>query len=511
VFSEQEGDKHDGYYTQFTKETIHQDLPASFQVVRKRPAVYSPAGYHFITDMPQHSRESGMNSSGTRVGTVINVSEVVDQSPFAAVQWTTFILCLLCLVMDGFDLQALGYTAPSIIREWGVANSTLGPVFAAGNFGVLIGALFCSMLADRIGRRPVLIGATLFFATMTVLTGRTTSVQQLLVMRFAAGVGIGTIIPNASSLVAEYSPKRLRATTIMLVGAGFTAGAAIGGFIAAALIPSYGWQSVFYFGGAVPLAIAAAMVAALPESVQLMVLRGRNRAQVARWLNRINPRVNATADAEFVVREENKPGVPIVHLFREGRAIPTLLFWVVNFMNLLNLYSLASWLPTVVRDAGYSTQTAVLVGTILQVGGTLGTFGLAWLVARGGFVRVMTATFVVAAISVGLIGQPALSLALLFVVVFIAGWCVVGSQPGLNALSGAYYPTYVRSTGVGAGLGIGRIGAIVGPVIGGMFMAARWSTRDMLLAAAIPAAISALAMFSLRFVIDPRLGARQQR
>ena len=158
-------------------------------------------------------------------------------------------------------------------------------------------------------------------------------------------------------------------------------------------------------------------------------------------------------------------------------------------MNLLNLYSLASWLPTVVRDAGYSTQTAVLVGTILQVGGTVGTFGLAWLVARGGFVRVMATTFTIAAISIAFIGQPGLSLGLIFAVVFIAGWCVVGSQPGLNALSGAYYPTAVRSTGVGAGLGVGRIGAIVGPIIGGQFMAAHWSTRDMFLAAAVPAAV----------------------
>jgi AAHS family 4-hydroxybenzoate transporter-like MFS transporter len=175
-------------------------------------------------------------------------------------------------------------------------------------------------------------------------------------------------------------------------------------------------------------------------------------------------------------------------------------------MNLLNLYSLASWLPTVVRDSGYSASTAVLVGTILQVGGTLGTFGLAWLVPRGGFVRVLAVTFAIACASVALIGQPGLSLPLIFVVVFIAGWCVVGSQPALNALSGTYYPTAMRSTGVGAGLGVGRIGAIVGPAIGGSFMAMHWTTRDMFLAAAIPALISAIAMFSLRWVVGPRMG-----
>lgn len=436
----------------------------------------------------------------------VDVNALVDRAGFGRLQRTTFLLCLLCLVMDGFDVQALGYTAPSIVREWGVPNAALGPVFAAGNFGVLLGALLFSMLADRIGRRPVLIAATFFFAVMTLLTAQATSVTQLLILRLVAGIGLGTIIPNASALVGEYSPQRLRATMIMIVGVGFTAGAAIGGFIAAALIPTYGWQSVFYFGGAIPVLLAFAMALALPESLPLMVLLNKSRDRLAAWATQIDPALQATATTRFVVREQGRTGVPVLHLFREGRAVATILFWIVNFMNLLNLYSLASWLPTVVRDAGYSTQTAVLVGTILQVGGTIGTFGLAWLVARSGFVRVMSGTFLVAAISIATIGQPGLSLAMIFVVVFIAGWCVVGSQPGLNALSGAYYPTAVRSTGVGAGLGIGRIGAIVGPVIGGGFMAAQWTTRDMFLAAAVPASISAIAMFALRWVIGTRIG-----
>jgi MFS transporter, AAHS family, 4-hydroxybenzoate transporter len=447
-----------------------------------------------------------MSTPATRLGATIDVTDIVDHAPFTALHWRAFILCMACLVMDGFDVQALGYTAPSIVRDWGIASAALGPVFAAANFGVLLGALLCSMLADRIGRRPVIVGAALFFGVLTILTARTATIPQLLAMRFLAGVGLGAIVSNASSLVGEYSSKRMRATMIMYAGVGFTGGAAFGGFIAAALIPSYGWQSVFYFGGILPLMIGIAMLVALPESLQFMALRGKDPQQLAVWLQRVDPSIKVTGNDRFVVREENKAGVPIVHLFHEGRALPTILFWIVNFMNLLNLYSLASWLPTVVSAAGYSGQTAVLVGTVLQVGGTLGTVGLAWLVARAGFVRIMSATFLIAAVSVALIGQPAVSLALLYGIVFVAGWCVVGSQPGLNALSGAYYPTYIRSTGVGAGLGVGRIGAIVGPAIGGMFMAAHWSTRDMFVAASVPAAISAVAMFSLRFVVGTELG-----
>jgi AAHS family 4-hydroxybenzoate transporter-like MFS transporter len=357
------------------------------------------------------------------------------------------------------------------------------------------------MVADRVGRRPVLIAATFFFSVITILTARANSVPELLIYRFIAGVGLGSIIPQATSLVGEYSPKARRVTLIMAITVGFTAGAALGGFVAAALIPAFGWRSVFYFGGIVPFFIALAMLVRLPESLQFMALRGQ-REQLARWLRRIDPAVPVTARTEFVLREEKKAGgVPIAHLFREGRAATTILLWIVNFMNLLNLYSLASWLPTVVTGAGYAQQTAVLVGTILQVGGTVGTFGLAWLVARRGFVPMLATTFAVACASIFLIGQPGLSLTLLFVVVFIAGWCVVGSQPGLNALAASYYPTYIRSTGVGAGLGVGRMGAIVGPLIGGYFISMQWTTQDIFMAAAIPALISAIVMVALRFVI----------
>ncbi|HEY6360523.1 MAG TPA: MFS transporter [Vicinamibacterales bacterium] len=431
----------------------------------------------------------------------INLAELVDNSRLGPVQWGVFALCLLTLIMDGFDVQALGYTAPAIVKEWGVAPAALGPVFAAGNFGVLIGSLLFSMVADRIGRRPVLIAATFFFSVITILTARATTVPELLIYRFIAGIGLGSIIPQATALVGEYSPRAKRVTLIMAITVGFTAGAAFGGFVAAALIPAYGWRSVFYFGGSVPFFIAMAMLFRLPESLQFMALRGK-REELVKWLKRIDPSAPIDAGTELILPEEKRGGgVPIAHLFRERRAVTTLLLWIVNFMNLLNLYSLASWLPTVVTGAGYPQQTAVLVGTILQVGGTIGTFGLAWLIARRGFIPMLAATFAIACASIFLIGQPGLSLTMLFAVVFVAGWCVVGGQPGLNALAASYYPTYIRSTGVGAGLGVGRLGAIVGPLIGGYFLARQWSTQEIFMAAAIPALVSTVVMILLRFVI----------
>jgi AAHS family 4-hydroxybenzoate transporter-like MFS transporter len=433
----------------------------------------------------------------------IDLARCIDDRPLGRFQTGVIALCALTLIMDGFDVQAMGYVAPSIIQEWGVPNSVLGPVFSAALVGVLIGSLLFSMLADRIGRRPVLIGATFYFALMTLVTARASSVEQLLVIRFVAGIGLGGIMPQAMALAGEYSPRRLRAPVMALIQGGFTAGAAFGGFIAAGIIPAFGWPAVFYFGGAVPLALGVAMIFLLPESLQFLVLKGKRPERVRAWVARIDPDAPTGPETTYFVQETRRTGVPAVHLFREGRTTTTLLLWVVNFMNLLDLYFLSSWLPTVVRDLGYSTRTAVLVGTSVQVGGVLGTIVISWWITRVGF-KALAAYLAVGWLAVALIGQPGLSLPLLFAVVVVAGWCIIGGQPAVGALAGVYYPTDLRSTGIGWGLGIGRIGAIVGPVVGGQLMALRWTTREIFLAAAVPAFISMVVVVTLYRLMKPR-------
>jgi AAHS family 4-hydroxybenzoate transporter-like MFS transporter len=435
-----------------------------------------------------------MHTQGTR----INIPDLLAHSKVGPLQRRVFTLCALCLIIDGFDVQAMGYVAPAVIADWGIPGPALGSVFAAANFGVLIGSLVFSTVADKIGRRPVLVGATLFFAAMTIATAYAQNLDQLFWLRLIAGIGMGCIIPNATALVGEFSPIAKRVTLMMTITVGFTAGAAIGGFIAAWMIPAFGWRSVFLFGGTVPLIIGLTMIWGLPESLQFLAVRRRRLDDLAKWLRKLDPTLRVDASTEYVANEESRGGVPAIHLFRDGRGLVTILLWVVNFMNLLNLYSLANWLPTVVTGMGYTTQTAVLVGTVLQVGGTIGTFGLAWMIARGGFVPMLIATFAVATISIALIGSPGISLALLFVIVFVAGWCVVGGQPGINAFAATFYPTYLRSTGVGFGLGVGRIGAIVGPLIGGQLMAAQWTPQQLFWAAALPALISTLTLIALR-------------
>jgi AAHS family 4-hydroxybenzoate transporter-like MFS transporter len=432
--------------------------------------------------------------------TKVDISELVDNSRLGSFQIGIFILCGLCLIMDGFDVQAMGYVAPALIRDWHIPAASMGPVFSAAPLGVLIGSLLFSMLADKIGRRPVLIGAAVFFSALTLLTARTTSVTEMFFVRLFAGMGMGAIMPNAVALCGEYSPRASRVAVMMNVANGFTIGAAFGGFVAAKLIPSFGWPSVFYFGGAVPLLISVLMLLMLPESLPFLVLQGGKDHQIQKWVTRIEPSAPVAPDFEYVVHERRKTGVPIVTLFAEGRALGTLLLWTANFMNLLNLYFLSSWLPIVASQGGYSTSGAVLVGTTFQVGGAIGAMVLGWFIARMGFTPVLAACFTVGCLAIASIGQPALAPALLFAIVFIAGFGVPGGQAGVNALVATYYPTRLRSTGVGSALGVGRMGAIVGPGLGGYFMSLRWSTHQLFLAAAIPALISALVIISMHWL-----------
>jgi len=434
---------------------------------------------------------------------VIEVEHVLGETRHPAFQLMLLVLCGLCLVIDGFDAQAMGYVAPSVIGEWHVSKVALGPVFSASLFGMLLGALGLSVLADRIGRRPVLIGATLFFALAMLATPLVTTIPALLTLRFITGLGLGCIMPNAMALVGEFSSTTHRVKRMMLVSCGFTLGAALGGFISAALIPSYGWRAVFWVGGTVPLLLAFAMLAKLPESLQFLVLKGRHE-RALRWLTRFDPSLPIGPNTRLVVREKAASGAPVAELFRAGRTPVTLILWAISFMNLIDLYFLSNWLPTVMHEAGYTPATAVIVGTVLQTGGVVGTLLLGWFIEHFGFVRVLFVCFVAATLTVGMIGMVAQALPWLLVVVFAGGFCVVGGQPAVNALAGHFYPTSLRSTGIGWSLGIGRIGSVIGPLVGGQLIALNWSNAALFHAAAVPVLCSALLVIALA-------GATRQR
>ncbi|CAB3686261.1 3-hydroxybenzoate transporter MhbT [Paraburkholderia phenoliruptrix] len=429
---------------------------------------------------------------------VIDVAATIDAQPVGAFQKRLMVLIALCVVIDGFDVQSMGFVAPALISSWHVSRAAMGPVFGASLVGMLIGALTMGPLADRVGRRPVLLGCTAFVGAMMIATAFAASLAHLLALRFVTGCGLGGIMGNAVALVSEYSPARKRATLTMWVSCGFTLGAAFGGVVSALLIPLAGWRAVFALGGVVPLLIAAAMAAALPESMQFLIARGAQAERIGALLQRVAPAARVALHTRFVAPMRTHEGSSVAALFAEGRARVTLFAWGVNFMNLLNLFFLANWLPTIATDFGYGVADAAIIGTTLQVGGMIGTLAMGPLIDRWGFFRVLVPVYLIATVAILSISHvPAVSLAMLLAIVTASGFAIVGGQPANNALSAALYPVTLRATGVGWSLGIGRAGSIVGPIVAGALMQLHWSAQQLFCAAAIPALLSALMLYAM--------------
>jgi MFS transporter, AAHS family, 4-hydroxybenzoate transporter len=407
------------------------------------------------------------------------------------------ILIWTCAVMfvEGYDMQVTNYAAPSIIQAWRVNKAYFGPVFGFGLFGYMLGATLLSSLGDRIGRKKIIIGGALLFGTFTLATAFATSLTALFVLRFVAGIGLGGSIPSVIALTVEYAPSHSRARMISVLFVGYAIGGAIGGFIAARIIPEFGWPSVFYIGGIVPIILAAFLVFTLPESVCFLALARNQPKKVAKILAKLRPDLALDRDAQFVVAEEKRDGIPVGHLFTDGRARMTLSLWLAYVTSLLGHYFLTSWLPTLLVGAGVRLSYAVIAGGLLVGGGAVGGFIMCWLLDKRGITLVAIA-FALAAPLILLIAFSArVSAFMLMATVFVTGMCLIGGQMALNGVSGTFYPTYIRSTGTGWANGVGRIGSILGPVLGGVLISFNLPTSELLIFAAVPALCCAGAVY----------------
>ena len=426
-----------------------------------------------------------------------DVLGLIDRQKLGWTQISTIILCFCVMLLDGFDTQSIGYAAPAIIKDWHIDKVLLGPVFSAGLFGLMIGAFVFGTLADHLGRKRTITLCVLIFGCFTLAIIWATNLDQLLVLRFLAGVGLGGAMPNAIALISENMPKHIRATAVTIMVTGFSIGAALGGLLAAKMLAAYGWVAVFYVGGLVPLALVPVLILWLPESVRLLVLMDHPAAKVAALLRKMVPSAVIPAGTTFTVAESKVRGFTVWHLFREGRALPTALLWTAFFMNLIGLYFLSNWLPTVINAVGIPVEKAILVTSMFQVGGTVGAITIGRLIDNFGAYRVLTLAFTGASLCIFLIGSQVSSLALLTTAVFCAGFFVVGGQIGANALAGVFYPTAFRSTGVGYALGVGRIGSVIGPLLGGLLLAMALPHATLFAIAAIPAMCAAVAIFAM--------------
>jgi len=424
----------------------------------------------------------------------------IDEQPLSRYQLLVALMCGALVFMDGFDAQAMGFVAPALMAQLHITRAALGPVISMGLFGMMIGALVGGPVADHFGRKPVLVACSFAFGTFTLLTSTADSLQSLTIFRFFTGLGLGGAMPNAIALTSEYMPKRLRATAVTIMFSGFSLGAAVGGFVAAALISRFGWQSVFVVGGIFPILIGVIALIALPESIRFLLIKGGDRARVTRYLSRIAPESAPFGDVSIGIDEHKSKGFVVTQLFKERRGPVTLLLWVMFFMNLLDLYFLNSWLPTVMNDDGIGLQTAIVITTLFQIGGAIGAVLLGRLIDRLLSFKILAWTYLSAAVCIFLIGEAGASIILLVITVFAAGLCVVGGQTSANALAAEFYPTAMRSTGVGWALGIGRIGSIIGPTLGGILLSGAAQTRQVFWLAAIPVLIATVAAFSAAFI-----------
>lgn len=421
-----------------------------------------------------------MNSS------FLDVSAVIDAQRISALQWRVIALCALVVLFDGLDTQVIGYLGPALSAEWNIPREQLGPVFSASLVGLMAGLLVIGPVSDRIGRRWSILVSVFLFAFFTLLTAYAQGVNDLLIYRFLAGIGLGGAMPNALALTGEYCPKRLRATLVIIMFCGFSLGSIVGGLVAAALLETYGWRSVFLVGALLPLLLLPVLFVWLPESLQFLLLRKRD-ASARALLRAMNPQL----DTSGPLRSDMQPAakVPVADLFLHDRGAGTLLLWTVFFMNLMVFYFLQSWLPTLFTDAGLSQQSAVLMTTLISVGGIVAGIVSGPLMDRYNAYVVLAALYVggaVFVVAIGLAGPGLLALA-----TFLAGFCVSGAQKSVNALAVIFYPVQMRSTGVGWALGIGRFGSILGPVLAGWLLLWGWSTASLMQLAAVPMLLAA--------------------
>ncbi len=410
---------------------------------------------------------------------------------FASASFRVTLLCALVAILDGFDTQVIAYVAPAIGEAWDIPATRFGPVFSAGPVGLAAGALFLAPLSDRIGRKASIVASTALFGFFAVLTAYTQTIDQLLLVRFLTGVGLGAAMPNIIALTGEFAPSKWRATLITLMFSGLPLGSTMAGFVANWLIADHGWQAVFLVGGILPLLLAPFLLWLLPQSPEGPTQRGRSTD-------------SAPGPDGQQAHRPPASNFPVRQLFHEGRAPVTLLLWLTYFANLLAMYFLVNWLPTLLHAAGLPLDRAILSTATLNLGGALGGIAIGLLIDRYRPTTVLRWGFAVSVLAIAGLALAGHDLLLLLGAAGLAGFTIVGAQTGCHVLTSSAYPTAIRATGLGWALGIGRLGAIAGPLFGGALLAALWSPRDIILAASVPIIIAFCAVWMLGRFVEPR-------
>lgn len=425
----------------------------------------------------------------------LDVQSFINAQPLSLYQCRIVLLCFLIVFLDGLDTAAMGFIAPALTQDWGIDRASLGPVMSAALIGMVFGALGSGPLADRFGRKGVLVVAVFLFGLFSLLSAYSSNLEQLMALRLLTGIGLGAAMPNATTLLSEYTPERLKSLLVTSMFCGFNLGMASGGFVSAKLIPAYGWHSLLLLGGVLPLLLAVVLLVWLPESARFLVVRNRGAEKVKRVLVPIAPSEVVTA-RDFSVPEQKTVQSRNVFkvIFSGTYSAGTLLLWLTYFMGLVIVYLLTSWLPTLMRDAGASMEQAAFIGALFQLGGVLSSVVVGWAMDRFNPHKVIGIFYCLAGVFAYFVGQSLGTVTLLATLVLAAGMCVNGAQSAMPSLAARFYPTQGRATGVSWMLGIGRFGAILGAWIGATLLGLGWNFEQVLTALMVPAAIATAAV-----------------
>ena len=426
----------------------------------------------------------------------LDVGNIVEQSRFSWFHARLMFLASLIMLLDGFDLQALALAAPVIGKAWNLSRGAIGPAFSSGLVGMMFGATVLSSFGDRWGRKRAVIVGVVVFGVFALLTAWSHSTTELVILRLFTGIGIGLAIPNTVGLCAEFAPARIRATAITVMFVGYTAGGVAAGLVASLVIPAYGWSAIFVIGGVFPLIVATIAVFLLPESLQYLVTTRDGQSRARCLLKKIVHLDSIESSTRFTSTMTDRAGAPVRHLFTEGRMMLTTLLWICYVANLFTLYFILNWLPTVIENAGLPLQRAAIVTAWFSGGGILGSLLIGQLIDRGS-AQFVGWFFGLGAVTILLIGTVGTSGLLLEVATFSAGIFVIGAQSGLNALAGLSYPKFMLATGLGWALGVGRLGSVLGPVVGGQLVAWQLSIQQLFVCAGAPMIVGGIACFGL--------------
>ena len=428
----------------------------------------------------------------------IYVDELIDRQRLTGRSYFMLGLLLIALLCDGFDLQLLAFAAPRLAKEWGIDPKELGLVSSANLLGMMFGAMFLGRLGDQFGRKRVIVVGTVLYACMSLACLLASNPLQLGVLRFLTGLGLGGVLPNVIALAAEISPSSRRATLTSIPIIGMSLGSGMPAVVAGWLVPIWGWKALFVAGGIVPLVVALIIAINLPESILFLTFRGKHRAEIERRARELDPQLVATPDTVFALRgARTRERGSVRDLFAGRLNITTPLLWIIFACTLLSMHFINSWMSYILNDAGLSERQTALTNGVLHWGGTVAAIVTVFVLRRLGLYLALILLLLGLAGCFTIATTGFASAVVLTAAVSMAGFGIIGCQGVLNASAGLIYPVSCRPTGVGAALGVGRIGSLSGPVIGGFIVAQHWPTQQMFFAPMLPLGVAALATLVL--------------